>query len=94
MGNKLCSDNDYMAVVELENCTKAAEWLNKTFDNTKNKTGEDDWPKGCYLSGDVYFNPHSTGSRNYDGRQICYAKGMIYAFLYHFYLSIIKLNNC
>ena len=75
-GNKLCSDNGYMAVVELEICKKAARWLNKTFDTTINEN-KDNWPEGCFLSGNVYFNPHSTGSRNYDGRQICHAKGML-----------------
>ena len=78
-----------MAVVELEICKKAARWLNKTFTRNEN---EDDWPEGCYLSGKVYFNRHSTGSRNYDGRQICHAKGMLYTFCITSIHQLLKLG--
>ena len=73
--NKLCSDNEYSAVSDMRTCEKAAKWLSKEFKEFKENPTN--WPKGCFLSGTVYFNPHSTGSRSHDGRQICHAKGMI-----------------
>ena len=77
--NELCSDIGYSAVLDLVTCEKAAKWLKQDFDKTFDaNTWQNNWPQGCFLSGKVYFNRHSTGSRSYDARQICHAKGMVY----------------
>ena len=53
---------------DINACKEAAKHLNQNFEITKN---EADWPKGCYFSDEIHFNPHSTGSSNNNSRQIC-----------------------
>ena len=68
---ELCSDNGHMGVDDMETCIAAAASLNKNFKNAENV---EKWPKGCYVIddlNDVYFNQHSTGSRQERARQIC-----------------------
>ena len=66
------NDHDDTAVDNLSTCKEAAEELKLNFTRAENIGN---YPKGCYVAGDVFFNQHSTGSRQSNARQICKAIG-------------------
>ena len=78
--NELCAEHDDIAVDNLSTCKEAAEELKLNFLRAENIGS---YPKGCYeaislskrLAGNVFFNQHSTGSRQSNARQICKAIG-------------------
>ena len=77
--NELCAEHDDIAVDNLSTCKEAAEELKLNFLRAENIGN---YPKGCYESkglrraaGNVFFNQHSTGSRQSNARQICKAIG-------------------
>ena len=70
--NELCAEHDDIAVDNLSTCKEAAEEMKLKFLRAENIGN---YPKGCYLAGNVFFNQHSTGSRQSNARQICKAIG-------------------
>ena len=73
-GNELCSTDGHIAVNDEIECKVATTQLDLVFNTTEDKA---DMPKGCYLSGVVYFNRHLSGSRKYNARQICKPRGKV-----------------
>ena len=71
---ELCSDDGYLAVNDIETCKAATLTLNSNSNyKFENAVNFDNLPKGCYLFQyqTVYFNHHSTGSKNDRANQIC-----------------------
>ena len=76
---KLCADESFDDIKDKEECIKAYNVVKEVyFEVKKDKISYSaTWPqrpKGCFLhleNGAVHWNPHSSGNRNFDDRQIC-----------------------
>ena len=69
---KHCLETGDIPVHDLTTCKSAADQMKKNFAGMKADATR---PKGCYLSGSIYFNNHLTGSLGGAAQQICMIKG-------------------
>ena len=70
----LCGDEGYKEIDSEKECKMEAEKRGFTYYGKKTDTS---YTKGCILSGRVFFNTHSIGSRNANASPICINHGML-----------------
>ena len=76
---KLCADESFDDIMDKEECIKAYEVVKDVYFEVKKDeiSYSATWPerpKGCFLhlkNGAVHWNPHPSGNRNNEDRQIC-----------------------
>jgi hypothetical protein len=77
----LCSDKSFESIKDIDQCRKSFPTIKTLYpDAIDGISYPHSWsqrPRGCFfhlVNKNVHWNPHQTGSRNYDDRQVCLGK--------------------